>query len=339
MPTILPPALRPGDTIAIIPTARAIGTDELRDGIALAEGWRLRVKLGAGIGRKDYQQAGTAEERAADLQAALNDPEVRAIWCARGGYGTVHLLEHLDLSVLKKDPKWIVGFSDITVLHNALHHVGVASLHAQMPFAIGNKSEECVESIREILFSKDWPVVSGQSLVVSGRSLVGSVGLDTRHCHSEPSLRGSAKESEGKLVNSRSGSCEGVLVGGNLSVLYSLRGTPFDLNPSGKILFLEDLDELRYHMDRMIQNLNHGSWFKELAGLVVGGMSDMRDRLPEDPFGKEVEEMIAEAVDPYNYPVCYGFPAGHITDNRALVLGAKAKLSVTEMGAVLEMGV
>ena len=118
MPTILPPALRPGDTIAIIPTARAIYADELRDGIALAESWGLRVKLGAGIGRKAYQQAGTAEERAADLQAALNDPEVRAICCARGGYGTVHLLEHLDLSVLKKDPKWIVGFSDITVLHN-----------------------------------------------------------------------------------------------------------------------------------------------------------------------------------------------------------------------------
>ncbi len=317
MPTILPPALRPGDTIAIIPTARAIGTDELRDGIALAEGWRLRVKLGAGIGRKDYQQAGTAEERAADLQAALNDPEVRAIWCARGGYGTVHLLEHLDLSVLKKDPKWIVGFSDITVLHNALHHVGVASLHAQMPFAIGNKTAECVESIREVLFSREWPVVSGQSLV-------GSAGLDT---------------SQSSLANSRFGSCEGVVVGGNLSVLYSLRGTPFDLDPSGKILFLEDLDELRYHMDRMIQNLKHGGWCKELAGLVVGGMSDMRDRLPEDPFGKEVEEMIAEAVAPYNYPVCYGFPAGHITDNRALVLGAKAKLSVTEMGGVLKMGV
>lgn len=313
-PTI-PPELRSGDTIAIIPTARAINTDELRDGIAMAESWGLRVKLGAGIGRKAYQQAGTAEERAADLQAALNDPGVRAIWCARGGYGTVHLLEHLDLSVLKKDPKWIVGFSDITVLHSALHQVGVASLHAQMPFAIGNKTAECVESIREILFGKEWPIVSGQSFV-------GSTGLDTLH-------------SSLVTTTPRLGSCEGVLVGGNLSVLYSLRGTPIDLDPSGKILFLEDLDELRYHMDRMIQNLKHGGWFKELAGLVVGGMSDMRDRLPEDPFGKEAEEMIAEAVAPYNYPVCYGFPAGHITDNRALVLGAKAKLSVSPKGVTL----
>lgn len=333
MSTILPPSLRPGDTIAIIPTARAINTDELRDGIALAESWGLRVKLGAGIGRKAYQQAGTAEERAADLQAALNDPEVRAIWCARGGYGTVHLLEHLDLSGLKKNPKWIVGFSDITVLHNALNRVGVASLHAQMPFAIGNKTEECRESMRKILFGGEWPMVSaqwpvgsGQWSVGSGQSLVGPAGLDTQHSSLVTST-------------SRLGSCEGVLVGGNLSVLYSLRGTPFDLDTSGKILFLEDLDELRYHMDRMIQNLKYGGWFKELAGLVVGGMSDMRDRLPEDPFGKEVEEMIAEAVAPYDYPVCFGFPAGHIADNLALVLGAEAKLSVTELGGVLEMGV
>ncbi len=119
MSVSIPPSLRPGDTIAIVPTARAITVEELRDGIALAESWGLKVKLGAGIGRKHFQQAGTAEERAADLQAALNDPAVRAIWCARGGYGTVHLMDHLDLSSLKRDPKWIVGFSDITVLHNA----------------------------------------------------------------------------------------------------------------------------------------------------------------------------------------------------------------------------
>lgn len=328
---ITPPPLHPGDTIAIVPTARAITVDELRDGIALAESWGLRVKLGSGIGRKHFQQAGTDAERAADLQAAINDPEVKAIWCARGGYGTIRIMDQVDLSPLQRDPKWIIGFSDITVLHSAIHQLGVASLHAQMPFAIGNKTAECVESIREILFCKDRPVLVGPNSMGSG-------GLDTFLAHSEPAQEGSAKQSQGTRTISRPGTCEGILAGGNLSVLYSLRGTPFDLDPSGKILFLEDLDELRYHMDRMIQNLKHGGWFKELAGLVVGGMSDMRDRLPEDPFGKEVEEMIAEAVAPYNYPVCYGFPAGHIADNRALLLGAKARLSVTEMGAVLEMG-
>lgn len=310
---ITPPPLHTGDTIAIVPTARAITVDELRDGIALAESWGFRVKLGAGIGRKHFQQAGTDAERSADLQAAINDPQVKAIWCARGGYGTIRIMDRVDLSPLQRDPKWIIGFSDITVLHNALHNLGVASLHAQMPFAIGGKTVECRESLRQVLFGKEVRVVSGEWRRDPAR-------LATRHS---------------PLATQRVGQCEGVLLGGNLSILYALRGTPFDIDPAGKILFLEDLDELRYHVDRMIQNLKHGGWFRDLAGLVVGGMSDMRDKNPEDPFGMEAEEMIAEAVAPYSYPVCFGFPVGHIADNRALVLGAKAKLSVTLDGATL----
>lgn len=312
---ITPPPLLPGDTIAIVPTARAITVDELRDGIALAESWGLKVKLGAGIGRKHFQQAGTDAERAADLQAAINDPEVKAIWCARGGYGTIRVMDQVDLAPLRKDPKWIIGFSDITVLHNALHRLGVTSLHAQMPFAIGGKTEACRASLRQVLFGGEYRVVSGEWQVDPAR-------LATRHS---------------PRATPRLGQCEGMLIGGNLSILYALRGTPYDIEPAGKILFLEDLDELRYHMDRMIQNLKHGGWFRELAGLVVGGMSDMRDKNPEDPFGMEAEEMIAEAVAPYGYPVCYGFPAGHIADNRALVLGAKAKLSVTAKGCTLSV--
>lgn len=315
---LTPPSLRPGDTIAIIPTARAINVDELSDGIALAESWGLRVKLGAGIGRKHFQQAGTDAERAADLQAAIDDPEVKAIWCARGGYGTIRIMDKLDLHPLKRTPKWIIGFSDITVLHNALHHLGVASLHAQMPFAIGGKSEECKQSLRQVLFGEEHSIGS------KGCGLR-AAGLTT----------GSTPEARSPKLESRVGRCEGVLVGGNLSMLYSMRGTPYDIDPTGRILFLEDLDELRYHMDRMIQNLKYGGWFQDLAGLVVGGMSDMRDRLPEDPFGMEAEEMIAEAAALYSYPVCFGFPAGHIADNRALVMGGKAKLSVTPEGATL----
>ncbi|MCW5900076.1 MAG: LD-carboxypeptidase [Flavobacteriales bacterium] len=310
---IIPPSLRPGDTIAIIPTARAISRDELRDGIALAESWGLRVKLGAGIGRRHFQQAGIDAERAADLQAAIEDPAVRAIWCARGGYGTIRIMDRVDLSPLKRNPKWVIGFSDITVLHNALHGLGVASLHAQMPFAIGIKTEECRESLRRVLFGGEYRVVSGEWRVDSARPATHHSPLDTQ----------------------RAGQCEGVLVGGNLSILYALRGTPFDIDPKGKVLFLEDLDELRYHVDRMVQNLKHGGWFKELAGLIVGGMSGMRDKDDKDPFGMEAEAMIAEAVAPYGYPVCFGFPAGHVADNRALIMGAKAKLSVTPMGATL----
>ena len=318
MPLLLPPALRPGDTIAIVPTARAITVEELRDGIALAESWGLKVKLGAGIGRKHFQQAGTAEERAADLQAALDDPTVRAIWCARGGYGTVHLLDHLDLSKLRRDPKWIVGFSDITVLHNALHNIGIAILHAQMPFHIGAKTEATRDTLRAALFGEEWRVTSSEWRVTSSEWRVGSTTLATRHS---------------PLATPRIGQCEGVLIGGNLSMLYALRGTPYDIDPRGKILFMEDLDELLYHVDRMVQNLQLAGWFKELAGLIVGGMSDMRDKNPEDPFGKTAERIIADALGDADFPVCYGFPAGHIDDNRALVLSATVKLSVTADGA------
>ena len=309
---ISPPSLHAGDTIAIIPTARAITAEELRDGITLAESWGLKVRQGIGIGRKHFQQAGTDAERAADLQAAIYDPAVKAIWCARGGYGTIRIMDRVDLSPLERNPKWIIGFSDITVLHNALHHVGVASLHAQMPFAIGNKTEDCRESLRRALMTSEWSMANSEW-----------VSYPFTNDHSP---------------FTRAGSCEGVLIGGNLSILYAMRGTPYDMDPAGKILFLEDLDELRYHMDRMIQNLKHGGWFRDLAGLVVGGLSDMRDKNPEDPFGMEAEQMIAEAVAPYGYPVCYGFPAGHIADNRALVMGAKAKLSVTANGATLSFG-
>jgi len=300
MTTIVPPPLVTGDTIAIIPTARSIAADELAAGVALAESWGLKVRLGAGVGRKYFQQAGTTAERTADLQAAIDDPSVKAIWCARGGYGTVHLLDGLDTSPLHRDPKWIVGFSDITVLHNALHGLGVASLHAQMPFNIAGKSEACKETLRQALFGEPFTVSGGQG--------------------------------------HRTGTSQGVLVGGNLSLLYALRGTPYDIDPRGKILFLEDLDELRYHMDRMIQNLKLGGWFRDLEGLIIGGMTDMRDKNPDDPFGKEVEDMINEACASQTYPVCYGFPAGHLDDNRALVMGAKAKLSVTANGATLSFG-
>jgi muramoyltetrapeptide carboxypeptidase len=301
-----PAPLRPGDTIAIVPTARAIMRDELIEGIELAKSWGLNVKLGSCIGKKHYQQAGTARQRAADLQAALEDPKVKAVWCARGGYGTVHLLDHIEPEVFTNNPKWLVGFSDVTVLHNTLHGLGLPSLHAQMPFNIGSKSDDARESLRRALFGEQ-------------------LGISMSHPAATASV---ARQGEG----------EGVLVGGNLSLLYALRGTPFDIDPAGKILFLEDLDELLYHVDRMVMNLKLGGWFNNLAGLIVGGMTDMRDKDPLDPFGKTAEQIVADAVGEAPYPVCYGFPAGHIADNRALVMGQTAKLSVTTTGATLSFG-
>lgn len=302
---IIPPALRPGDTIAIIPTARAITGEELKAGIALVESWGLKVDLGAGVGRKRFQQAGTAEERAADLQAALEDEAVKAVWCARGGYGTVHLLELLNLSVLRKHPKWVVGFSDVTVLHSALHQLGVCSLHAQMPFHITGKTAACVDSLKAALFG------APQTLHVPPRGVTDGVPAD------------------------RHGTAEGRLVGGNLSILYALRGTPYDLGTAGKILFIEDLDELLYHVDRMVMNLKLGGLFEHCAGLVLGTMTDMRDKDPSDPFGLSAEAIFARAVRDKGYPVCYNFPAGHMADNRALALGQNVKLSVTAEGTTL----
>ena len=307
MNVITPKPLRKGDLIAIIPTARAITAEELKDGIALAESWGLRVRLGAGVGRKHFQQAGTDQERAADLQAAINDPEVRTIWCARGGYGTIHLMDKLDLTPLLKDPKWIAGFSDVTVLHNALHNLGVASLHAQMPFMIAKKTDACRETLRAALFD--------EAQEISCRS-------DTAGT---------------KDALTRTGEATGQLVGGNLSILYALRGSQLDIDPTGKILYLEDLDELNYHLDRMLQNLKYSAWFKNLAGLVIGHMTDMHDKNEEDPFGQTAHAMIKAAMGDVSYPVCSYFPAGHDADNRALILGKITTLNVTDKGATLRV--
>ncbi|MCB0790421.1 MAG: LD-carboxypeptidase [Flavobacteriales bacterium] len=296
-----PPPLRPGSTIAIIPTARAISPDELREGIALAESWGLRVRSGAGVGRKDFQQAGTSAERLADLQSALDDPEIEAVWCARGGYGTVHLMEGLDLTRFRARPKWVIGFSDITVLHNRIHGEGIATLHAQMPYAIAGKTEHCRTSLHDALFGTAPPIAWDRP------------------------AEGPWKE----------GTVVAPVVGGNLSVLLSLRGTPYDLDPGGKILFLEDLDELRYHVDRMVQNIRSGGWFTRAAGLVVGGMTDMRDKDPADPFGRDALTIIHDALSGSAIPVACGMPVGHIADNRALVLGRNATLDITREGAVL----
>lgn len=292
---IAPPPLRPGDTIAIVPTARAISVEELEAGIALAKSWGLLVKLGQGVGRKHFQQAGTDMERLEDLQAAINDPDVRAIWCARGGYGTIRLLDRIDLRPLMRDPKWIVGFSDITALHNTLHNFGLRSIHAQMPFNIQGKSPATQETLKRALFGEPFSIE---------KSSMEIHGMD------------------------RQGQGEGFLIGGNLSILYALRGTPYDIDPTGKILFLEDLDELLYHLDRMVQNLRLAGWFKDLAGLIIGGMTEMRNKNENDPFGMSAEEIISDAIGEVAYPVCFGFPAGHIDDNRALILGSKARLTV-----------
>lgn len=291
----MPRTLKPNDKVAIIATARKANKEDLKLAIELLEKWKLQPVVGSSIGLEEHQFAGSDEQRAQDLQQQLNDPEIKAIWCAKGGYGTVRILDSIDFSAFKKNPKWIIGYSDVTALHSHINNFEIATLHAQMCLGVETKSEASRETLRKILFGEE---------------------LDYQF----PSSR----------LN-KAGAAEGELVGGNLSVLYSLCGSNSAINTQGKILFLEDLDEYLYHIDRMMQNLKRSGMLEHLAGIVIGGMSDMNDNTI--PFGKTAEEIIAETVAEYDYPIAFNFPAGHIEDNQALIFGRDVELKVTDQGS------
>lgn len=286
-----PPCLQKGDKIGIVACARKISKEELEPAVDLLTSWGLEVVLGKNIFRAEHQFSGSDDQRAADLQSMLDDPAVKAVISARGGYGTVRIIDKLDFTAFKKQPKWIIGYSDITVLHSHVHNFGIKTLHAIMPINFA-KNAEAIETLRKALF--------GEALRYEG----GSHSLN------------------------RKGNAEAELVGGNLSLLYALTGSVSDINTNGKILFIEDLDEYLYHIDRMMINLKRSGKLSHLAGLIVGGMSDMKDNAV--PFGKTAEEIIQDAVKEYDYPVCFGFPAGHIDRNLALVLGGKVKMEVKD---------
>ena len=288
-----PPALISGDKVAIVSTARKMLGEEIAPAIEVIQEWGLEVLLGEHLFSEDHQFAGTDEQRTADLQWALDNPEIKAIICARGGYGTVRIVDRLDFCGFMASPKWVVGYSDITVLHSDIHvNYGIETLHATMPINFARNTHEALNSMQSALFGE--PVVY---VVGSDKNGLNTIGKG-----------------------------QGDLVGGNLSILCSLIGTQSDFETGGKILFLEDLDEYLYHIDRMILNLKRAGKLENLAGLVVGGMTDMNDNTI--PFGKSAEEIIAAAVADYDYPVCFGFPAGHIDDNRALIMGRTATLEV-----------
>lgn len=288
-----PPFLIRGDRVAIAAPARKITLDELQPAIQLLESWGLDVMLPEHLLDTDNQFAGTDETRATLLQGLLDDREVRAVFCARGGYGTVRIIDHLDFTAFVQCPKWIVGFSDITVLHSHVNrHCSIETLHATMPIDIPDMGTyPSTESLRRCLW--------GERI----------------------EYRCAAHE-----LN-RCGEAEGCVVGGNLSILYSLCGSASDIDTEGKIFFIEDLDEYLYHIDRMMMNLKRSGHLSGLAGLLVGRLSNMHDNTV--PFGRTAEQIVRDAVEEYGYPVCFGFPAGHIgTDNVALPLGRRARLVV-----------
>lgn len=289
---ITPPYLKKGDTIAIVATARKNIDDNLKPAISWLKNWGIEVVIGSTIGLDNNQLAGTDEQRAADFQAQLDNPNIKAIWCVRGGYGTVRMIDLLDFTKFKQSPKWIVGFSDVTVLHSHLNTMGYQSIHGIMPVS-SKASEEAKETLRKALF---------------GEHLEYTVPCENMN---------------------RFGTAKGELVGGNLSILYSLFGSPSAIDCSDKILFIEDLDEYLYHIDRMMMNLKRNGCLESLKGIIVGGMTKMKDN--DIPWGKDALEIIDDVTKKYNIPIIYNFPAGHMADNRALIFGKQVSLEVNDV--------
>jgi len=289
---IIPPYLKKGDTVAIVATARKNIEDNLQPAISWLKNWGLEVVIGKTIGLDKNQLAGTDEERAADFQTQLDNPNIKAIWCVRGGYGTVRMIDLLDFTKFKQNPKWVVGFSDVTVLHSHLNNLGFASIHGIMPVS-SKATEEAKESLRKALF---------------GEPLEYTVPCDTMN---------------------RYGSAKGELVGGNLSILFSLLGSPSAVNCDDKILFIEDLDEYLYHIDRMMMNLKRNGCLESLKGIIVGGMTKMHDN--EIPWGMNALEIIDDVTKNYNIPIIYNFPAGHMADNHALIFGKQVTLEANDL--------
>ncbi|NNC70429.1 MAG: LD-carboxypeptidase, partial [Flavobacteriaceae bacterium] len=269
--------------------------------VYLLQDWGLQVRIGKYTFEQDNHFAGTDAQRALDFQEALDDPSIKAIWCARGGYGTVRMIDKVNFTRFEKNPKWIIGFSDVTVLHNEIHNLGRESIHAMMPSTLDLENEEqkkAVKSLKKALFGE-------------------KVTYKTRKSDFN-------KKGEGK----------GQLVGGNLSILYSLLGSKSSIKTDGKILFIEDVGEYVYHIDRMMQNLRRNGYFKNCEGLIVGGITNIREN--DTDFGKAVEQVILDAVADYDFPVAFNFPAGHQKDNRTLIVGREVALKVRGKKAIIE---
>jgi muramoyltetrapeptide carboxypeptidase len=295
---ITPPFLKKGDHIALVATARKISLEELEDGIQLIKSWGLVPVIGKTIGASDHQYAGADFERAQDFQEMLDNPEIKAIWCARGGYGSVRIIDQLDFYKFVKYPKWIVGYSDVTVFHNHLHKIGFKTIHGTMPVSVKDNTAFAKASLKKSLFGEQPHIQYATSHALN-----------------------------------RQGNGKGMLVGGNLSMLYSMCGSNSELDTEGKILFIEDLDEYLYHVDRMVMNLKRTKMLDNLAGLLVGGMTKMHDN--RIPFGKTAQEIVIDAIGECEYPVAFDFPAGHVDDNRALIMGAEIELEVTHQKTTL----
>ncbi|SNC75841.1 muramoyltetrapeptide carboxypeptidase [Hymenobacter gelipurpurascens] len=298
MATTAPAPLRSGDKVAIVCPARKASAEELAAAVATLQSWDLEVVLGESTTAAQHQFGGSDEVRARDLQRQLNDPSIRAILCARGGYGTTRIIDQLDFSRFAQDPKWVAGFSDITALNSHLLALGHQSIHGVMPMLFHQESgEESLESLRRALFGEEV-------------------------AYSAPA----------HALN-RLGTATGELTGGNLSLLQTLTGTRSECPTAGRILFLEDIDEYLYAIDRMMVHLERTSKLQHLAGLLVGHFTNPQDNTI--PYGQTPNEIIDHYAGKYGFPIAHHFPVGHEPQNMALICGREARLVVEETGAHL----
>ena len=297
---IKPPYLQKGDCIGIVAPARKISYAEIEFACKWLENEGFKVVYEDSLFEESHQFAGKDTIRRDAFQKMLDDRNIKAILCARGGYGSVRIIDQLDFTEFCKYPKWICGYSDVSVFHAHIHqNFGISTLHATMPI--------------NMVFSES----ESESLNTLLKSLYGEPMDYQIPCHPYNTI----------------GIAEGELIGGNLSILYSLMGSPSEIDTTGKILVIEDLDEYLYHIDRMIVNLKRAGKLEKLSGLIVGGMSEMRDNTI--PFGETAEEIIIRHCKAYGYPICFGFPVGHIKENWALKMGVSVQLEVTEKGSRL----
>ncbi|MDR2963032.1 MAG: LD-carboxypeptidase [Bacteroidales bacterium] len=288
--TTLPAFLQQGNRVAIVSPSGPIDNSYIERAVEILERWGLQVWIAPHVCAHCGVFAGTDTERAADMQAAFNNPEIRAIFCSRGGYGAIRIVETLDYTQFLQNPKWLIGFSDITVFHSKLNTLGVASIHGAMPKNFEKITEKSLQSLHNVLFGK------------------------------ENTITWQANE------RNKRGTAQGRLVGGNLSILYSIRGLSLEYNYRNAILFIEDLNEYVYHIDRMLQNLKLSGILAHLSGLIVGGMTDMKQGA--DTFGITIEELILDICKDYSFPIAFNFPSGHGAQNKAFVVGEEYFLTV-----------
>jgi muramoyltetrapeptide carboxypeptidase len=303
----IPPYLQPGDTIGITSPSGYISLADIIPSVQLIQSWGFKVEIGDNAGKKDFIYGGTDEERAADLQQMLDNPEIKAIMCARGGYGLVRIIDKLNFKQFKKNPKWLIGFSDITALHCHINrNFGIATLHSKM----------CNS------FPDDWAKADAMQTATIQSIRQALIGENLSY--SSPAV-----------AQNRYGKAEAPLVGGNLSLIATLSGTQSDLDTNGKILFVEDTHERLYNIDRMFWNLKQSDKLSRLGGLIIGGFQLTPD-IEGEEFGQTIYDIVTEKVKEYTYPICFDFPVGHQRNNFALKCGVRHVLEVNAEGSTLK---